>query len=130
MSTVKSHLTKSERLCSHYLIDQLFEPGKGSKSLSAYPLRMVYRMINADDHATAMMISVPKRQFRHAVDRNRIKRQLREAYRNNKDLLQLPEGKALTMAFIWLEGKHYPSSIITSKVRNLLQRVTESCAKS
>lgn len=122
-------LTKRERLCSHHLIDRLFEPGKGSKSFSAYPLRVVYRLTTRQS-LNSLLISVPKRQFKHAVDRNRIKRQIREAYRTSKDLLRLPEDTTATVAFIWLDSKHYPTDVVTGRVRNLLQRITESCAKS
>lgn len=118
---------KSQRLCSHYLIDKLFEPGSSS-SLSAFPLRVVYRLEyrNADLHSnTQMLISVPKRYFKHAVDRNRVKRQVREAYRTNLSLLSLPEDRIAYIAFIWLDAKHHPSSEVTSKVCNLLQRISE-----
>lgn len=114
---------KSQRLCSKYLIDKLFEPGC-SKSFSAYPLRMIVRMVEEED--TQLLISVPKRYFKHAVDRNRVKRQVREAYRNNKQLLRLPEDKKALIAMIWLDSKHYPSSKVTAKVCNLLQRATEN----
>lgn len=115
---------KSQRLCSHYLIDRLFVPGN-SRSLSAYPLRVVFRIEEGDGEETQLLVSVPKRCFKHAVDRNRVKRQVREAYRTNKDLLKLPEGKRLYVAMIWLDARHYPSSVVTAKVQNLLTRVSE-----
>ena len=123
-------LTKRERLCSHHLIDRLFEPGQGSKSFSAFPLRVVFRLVTPEQSGNSLLISVPKRQFKHAVDRNHVKRQIREAYRTSKNLLRLPEGTTANVAFIWLDSKHYPTRVVTSRVRNLLQRITESCAKS
>lgn len=116
-------LPKSQRLCSRYLIEKLFEPGS-SRSFSAYPLRLVIRL--TDEETTQLLVSVPKRYFKHAVDRNRVKRQVREAYRCNKDLLQLPEGKNAVMAVIWLDSRHHSSAKVRSKVCNLLQRATES----
>ncbi len=117
---------KSQRLCNKYLIDRLFVPGN-SKSFSAYPLRLV--VCAADIADNQLMISVPKRCFKHAVDRNRVKRQLREAYRTNRHLLVLPENIRISMAFIWLDHCHYPSSKVTAKVCNLLRRASESlCA--
>lgn len=132
MTSRPNNFPKRERLCSLYLIDRLFEPGMGSKSFSSFPLRIVYRTVSATEHAatTAILISVPKKLFKHAVDRNRVKRQIREAYRTGKELLHTPEGTALNIAFIWLDSKHYPSHIVTGKVHNLLQRISESCAKS
>lgn len=75
-----------------------------------------------------MMISVPKRRFKHAVDRNRVKRQVREAYRKNKHLLydKLPTGRRITLGFLWLDAKHHPSAEVEDKVQNLLRRIGES----
>ena len=122
---------KSERLRSRYLIDRLFEPGK-CKSLTEYPIRMVYRIndteADSDDSiktGNALLISVPKKYFHHAVDRNRIKRQIREAYRTNKELIRLPEGKSVHMALIWLSNTHLPSLEVTEKVKNLMHRLSE-----
>lgn len=118
---------KSQRLCSRYLIDKLFEPG-GSRSFAAFPMRLIIQL--TDEENTCLLISVPKRYFKHAVDRNRVKRQVREAYRRNKELLKLPEGKHASMAVIWLDSRHYPSDKVTAKVCNLLKRASESiCGK-
>ena len=109
-----SSFPKKEKLVSRKLIDRLFVGG-GSKSMSCFPLRLVFMVLDHNDEAlenkgshvdmadVQMMISVPKRCFKHAVDRNRVKRQVREAYRRHRDLYELPEGKYLAMAFIWLD---------------------------
>ncbi|MBQ0073814.1 MAG: ribonuclease P protein component [Prevotella sp.] len=115
---------KSQRLCSRYLIDKLFMPGN-SRSQSSYPLRLVYHFEDGEGE-NELLISVPKRCFKHAVDRNHVKRQVREAYRNNRDLIHLKENTRALMAMIWLDNKHYPSAVVTAKVRNLLQRMSES----
>ncbi len=73
---------KKEKLKSKKLIDQLFTEGQ---SVSAFPLRLVYLSTPfEDDVITKTGVSVSKRNFKTAVDRNRIKRLLREAYRLNK----------------------------------------------
>jgi len=73
---------KKEKLKSKKLIDQLFNEGQ---SVSAFPLRLVYLKTSFDEDIIAKTgISVSKRHFKTAVDRNRIKRLLREAYRLNK----------------------------------------------
>ena len=73
---------KKEKLKSKKLIDQLFTEGQ---SVSAFPLRLVYLGTDfADDVITKTGVSVSKRNFKTAVDRNRIKRLLRESYRLNK----------------------------------------------
>ena len=70
---------------------------------------------------TQVLVSVPKRHLRHAVDRNRVKRQLREAYRHHKDLL--PEGQSLALAFIWQTDQCMPSAEVDSRMKNLLERI-------
>ncbi len=74
--------SKKDKLKSKILIDQLFAAGK---SVSAYPLRLVYIPTTFNDDVKAKTgVSVSKRYFKLAVDRNRIKRLLRESYRLNK----------------------------------------------
>ncbi|GAA4942278.1 ribonuclease P protein component [Algibacter agarivorans] len=73
---------KKEKLKSKKLIDQLFTEGQ---SVSAFPLRLVYMPTTFDEDVIAKTgVSVSKRNFKTAVDRNRIKRLLREVYRLNK----------------------------------------------
>ena len=69
-----------------------------------------------------MLVSVPKRYFKRAVKRNRVKRQVREAYRRHKFLL---DGQPVMMAFIWLDAKLYPSTLIEERVVNLISRIKE-----
>lgn len=74
--------SKKDKLKSKILIDQLFATGK---SVSAYPLRLVYIPTTFNDDVKAKTgVSVSKRYFKLAVDRNRLKRLLRESYRINK----------------------------------------------
>jgi len=73
---------KSEHLKSRAQIDRLFSEGK---SLKSFPLRMVY--LNLEYQAEAPFqagFSVPKKKFKKAVNRNRIKRMMKEAYRLHK----------------------------------------------
>lgn len=120
-----------ERIKSKKLIDALFNGGN-SRSLTAFPLRIVYmlRARESDDNSQAqIMVSVSKRHFKRAVKRNRIKRQIRETYRQNKELLldvliQKPE-TTVCMAFIWQSDQLFPSSDIEHCMKSLLQRVAE-----
>ena len=76
---------KNERLKSKTTIGFLFSEGK---SVSKYPLRLVYRQAEADSEEKIKMgVSVSKKYFKKAVDRNYFKRVLRETYRLNKHLL-------------------------------------------
>jgi len=76
---------KHEKLKSKHTIDLLFSEGK---SVSKYPLRLVYVPLVADETVKIKMgVSVSKKYFRNATDRNYFKRVLRETYRLNKHLL-------------------------------------------
>ena len=118
-------LKKAERLCGKKAIDALFA-GTDSKSLSAYPIRIVFRP--TEEAGIRILVSVSKKRFRHAVDRNRVKRQLREAYRLNKHILASTEQSTpgMNIAFIWLTDKHQPSDLITRKMIMLLEKIAQS----
>ena len=96
--------------------------------MTAYPLRVVFREVPcASGPAVKVLMSVSKRRFKHAVDRNRAKRQLREAYRLNKYTLldALPAGRGLHIAFLWLSDRPVDSKVVHSRVSQLLVRVVE-----
>lgn len=80
---------KNEKLKSKITIDLLFSKGK---SVSKYPLRLVYvesdyGIAESSEQKLKMGVSVSKKYFKKAVDRNYFKRVLRETYRLNKHLL-------------------------------------------
>jgi len=95
--------TKGEKLCGVKTISELFSEGR---PLNLPPHKIIYRVTPEDPslEPVRVLISVPKRYFRKAVDRNLIKRRIREAYRQNKLVLisSLPgSGKRIDMAIIW-----------------------------
>ena len=121
-------LSKEERICSKKLINELFT-GNG-RSMTAFPLRVVFikRTIVDDQPRAAMLVSVPKRYFKHAVDRNRVKRQVREAFRRNKSIITqnlTDDHKAVAMAFVWLTDEKFPSSEVENRMVRLLTRISE-----
>lgn len=76
---------KKEKLCGEIRISKLFAEGS---AFIAYPIRMVYRQIdNSTESGVRVLVAVPKKKIRKAVDRNLIKRRIREAYRLNKTSL-------------------------------------------
>lgn len=122
-------LRKSERTCSKIAIDNLFKGGH-SRSLSAFPIRVVYLVSDTPQQEQCqIMVSVPKKCFKRAVKRNRVKRQIREAYRLNKAIvteqMKKHEGKYLAMAFIWLDAELHDTDEIKAKMINLLGRISE-----
>ena len=122
-------LSKEERICSKKLINELFT-GNG-RSMTAFPLRVVFmkRTIVDDQPRAAMLVSVPKRYFKHAVDRNRVKRQVREAFRRNKSIITqnlTDDHEAVAMAFVWLTNEKFPSSEVENRKVRHLTRISET----
>lgn len=124
-NTTKHKFPKLQKLCSKKSIERLFEGGDGSKGVSAFPVRAVFAA--NDEECTKVLISVSKRRLHHATDRNRAKRQLREAWRLNNDILA--ETPTLNIAFIWLADTPQPSSLIMRKMKNVLHRIAETNIK-
>ena len=131
-------LTKTERICSKKVIGSLFAGGSLSKepdkktvsSMAVYPLRAVYQLSDSHDAAVPveMMVSVSKRKFHHAVDRNRMKRLVREAYRRNKDKIWAAAqetGIIVRVAFVCMADSLCTQAQIDNSVRKILYRIKE-----
>lgn len=105
---IRSTFSKEERLCYQKSIDRLFAKGK---SFIAYPLRIVYFVeeeSDAEKQFAQLLISVPKRKFKRANKRNRVKRLVREAYRLNKEeyiSFLREKGLRLEIAFLYLKDE-------------------------
>ena len=122
MDSVGSHtLSKEERLCSRKVLEELFSGGH--PSVTAYPIRAVF--MRSEMPGVRILVSVSKRYFKRAVKRNRIKRQLREAYRLQKEVLQ-PLGGGLDIAFLWTSDEMLPTEKVFQKMQNILCRIKES----
>ena len=109
---------KEERLNKEKWIQELFEKGS---SFHLYPFRVVY-LPHPDPQYPAhqVLISVSARNFKNAVDRNTIKRRVREAYRLNK-LKILAPGKWL-IAYIYIAKEILPSPLIHQKLIRTFDR--------
>lgn len=119
---------KSERLCSRILMDRLFQGN--SHSVSAYPLRAVFLPVGTDEQqGVSVLMSVPKKRFHDAVDRNRVKRQLREAYRKHKHALaekMATREQGLLIAFIYVSAQIEPTAAIEKRMVRLLEKISEA----
>jgi ribonuclease P protein component len=89
----------------------------------------VYKLRERNDHdePLQMLISVPKKHFHHAVDRNRVKRQVREAWRHHKQLLveALASDKQLLVAFVWLSDAFLSTQDVEERVAGIVKRLQE-----
>ena len=80
------------------------------------------------EESIQVLVSVSKRHFKRAVKRNRVKRQIREAYRHHKQILaeKVPQDTTLAIAFIWLADELLDSQQVDRSVKRLLEKVAES----
>lgn len=124
---------KKEHVISQKQINELFDSGNNHSQV-AFPLRAIYRVDTRkteDDEPVQVLVSVSKKRLHHAVDRNRVKRQIREAYRLNKQQLRdsIPANQQLTLAFIWLIDSVQPTDVVMVRMQNLLRRITQKMSK-
>jgi len=112
-----------EKLKSKKLLDELFTSGK---KLNEYPIKLVYKQLSFEDDVMIKTgVSVPKRNFKKAVDRNRIKRLLREGYRLNKHIIHDEFNQKYVCMFLYL-GKEMPNfEILNTKMVKLLNKLVE-----
>lgn len=116
---------KNEKLKSKITIDLLFSKGK---SVSKYPLRLVfvesdYGIAEDSDQKLKMGVSVSKKYFKHAVDRNYFKRVLRETYRLNKHILIDNLDKNYAMMFFYQTKDRLSYEEINAKTIQLFEKL-------
>ena len=117
---MKFNYPKSEKLKSKNTIDLLFSEGK---SVSKYPLRLVYVPIDeAMESPIKLGVSVSKKYFKKAVDRNYFKRVLRESYRLNKHLLPDFARKPYAMMFFYQTNEQLSYDEINAKTILLFEK--------
>lgn len=123
-------LKKNERLCSFSEIQSLMKRGE---SFFHYPFKVVYQNISIEEEGTqapnAIMVSVPKRNFKRAVKRNLLKRRIRESYRLNKEILAAPQGCRTNILFVYVSKDIKEFSYIEEKVKEILALTTKGRTK-
>lgn len=120
MSTHDFTYPKEEKLKSHITISRMFTEGK---SVSKYPLRLVYVPLEEDGQSTLKMgVSVSKKYFKKAADRNYYKRVLRETYRHNKHILTEKLGKPCAFMFFYQTKDRLSFDEINTKTIQLFEK--------
>lgn len=122
--------SKTERLCRHRVIQKLFSDGI---SFFEYPFKVIFIDVDKNEmiqgkHPAQCLFSVSKRIFKKAVQRNTVKRLMREAYRKNKTLLYErleSEDRKIAIALIFT-GKTIPEyAWLELKIINIIKRLTQ-----
>ena len=119
---MKKTFKKDERLCSVKVIDTLFDrKNSANEGVFSYPMRVVFQPKESTDtdSTTQVLFSVPKRQFKHAVDRNLIRRRMREAYRLNKSMLNAH----FNIAFIYIGKTIEEYKAIEKGMKSALKKI-------
>ena len=131
VSSSRQTFRKSERLCSKKIIQDLALNGK---NIRIHPFRLLWlaTVLNEKVQIQAAFV-VPKRNFRNAVDRNRIKRKMREGYRKNKSLIyplisQMKKQYALLIVYSGKEIVTYLETV--EKLKIALHRFVEDIQKN
>lgn len=118
---------KEEHLTSKLIIDKLYKEGA---SVVSFPLRAVFIPLEPQEKqpTAAILINVAKKRFRHAVDRNLLKRRIREAYRLNKTpfIEELDAMKKnMAVAILYIDNRHSSTEYLKRKMVKLLAAIIE-----
>ncbi len=122
---VRYTFTKAEILSSKKDIQELFKNGS---SFYLYPFKVI-SLPNPETNQHQVLFSVPKRIFKRAVDRNLLKRRMREAYRLHKHLLPT-EPKVLNIAYIYTSKEILDYASIANPLEQSLIRIQKYVAKN
>tara|TARA_R110000850_G_scaffold99019_1_gene205284 strand:+ start:448 stop:834 length:387 start_codon:yes stop_codon:yes gene_type:complete len=120
---------KEERLHSKKLIQELFEKGS---SFYLYPFKVMclpYEVEPTEKPVNQFLVSVAKRKFKKAVDRNLIKRRIKEAYRLNKNLLLKIENQptsSLLIGLIYTGKEIHDSKMLDFRMKKVLSQLLKA----
>jgi ribonuclease P protein component len=122
----QNSFSKLEHLCGEKRISHLFQVGE---AFISFPVRVVYLIEPKTDEVNAsVLVNVPKKRFKRAVKRNRLKRLMREAYRLNKQILieKLDEKQLqIHVAFNYVADEEIDFVTIERKLKSSLQKLID-----
>lgn len=121
----KFSFPKAEKLCKRNSIQELFTKGS---SFYLYPFKVIVLLDSPEAMHHQVLFSVPKRNFKRAVDRNLIKRRVREGFRINKQ--QLIGSHKLQIAYIYTAKEILDFQKIQEKVTESIRRLNDYVEKS
>ena len=117
---------KAEKFKSKKQIEKLFEEGD---SIKVYPLRIRFLKVSEEIKPLQVAFSVPKRNFKRAVDRIRIKRVLREIYRKNKRIVNQDIKSSYIVMFMFTDRQEWNYEDLEKKMISLLTKFNNQLKK-
>lgn len=136
----KYGLNKYDKLCSPTAIDRLFSRRADNMSendihsIMSYPLRAVWtnNTLRNSGNDIQFLISVPKKRLRHAVDRVKMRRRIREAYRLNIHEFNLPHTNKTDLAFIYIANDLKDYQTIEKSICRIFKKIEDetNCKES
>jgi len=125
---MKNYFKKEERLCNKRLINALYESGS---SFILYPYKVVFHPVDELTVPAQVLISVPKRRFKRAVDRNLLKRRIREAFRLQKNSLLYPflEDHPILLSIQYIGNKIEDYDLVFKKMTALFLKLQNEYSK-
>ena len=122
--TMSNSFGKKDRLKGKKVVSEIFEGPKNSISL--FPFKAFYSISISNQSQLKFGVSVPKKKFKRAVDRNRIKRLVKEVLRLNKSILNndLSKQNVSIYVMILFNGEKIPSyNSVEIKIKEILNRL-------
>lgn len=126
-----NNFEKEERLCSKKFLTGLFQSGS---SFLIYPFRVTWLVTPDSNQKTPVqvVIAVPKKRFKSSVDRNQIKRRIKEAYRLNKEELLYPvldlQNKKILLAISYVGKEIHDSTFMQQKILSMMKLLLKNTA--